>query len=219
MLYIVSTPIGNLGDITLRALETLKLVDVIAAEDTRHTGQLLKHFGISKPLTSFFAHNENVKSEYIVGLLKEGKKVALVSDAGTPGIADPGFPLIRAVKEAGLPITVIPGPCAAIAGLSLSGLPNHEFVFMGFLPVKPGQRKKKLEESRTIGKTTIFYESPHRIEKTLKEIVDTLGDMDVTIARELTKTFEEAYTMKASQWIKHISEKPLKGEIVMLLSF
>ncbi len=219
MLYIVSTPIGNLGDITLRALETLKLVDMIAAEDTRHTGQLLKHFGISKPLTSFFTHNEQSKTDYIVGLLKEGKKVALVSDAGTPGIADPGFPLIRAVKEAGLPICVIPGPCAAIAGLSLSGLPNHEFVFMGFLPVKSGQRKKKLEESKAIGKTTIFYESPHRIDKTLQEILDVLGDIDVTIARELTKTFEESRTMKASQWLITVDQKPLKGEIVLLLGY
>ncbi len=218
MLYIVSTPIGNLKDITLRALETLKEVDLVAAEDTRHTGQLLKHFDIQKPLTSFYAHNENVKSEYIVGLLKEGKKIALVSDAGTPGIADPGFALIRAVKEAGIPVTVIPGACALIAGLTLSGLPTHEFLFIGFLPVKSGARRKAIEAIPSKNCTVVMYESPHRVLKALEDMKEVLNDPLVSIARELTKTFEECVERRASEHLTHFAKHPPKGEFVLLIN-
>ena len=217
MLFIVSTPIGNLKDITLRAIETLKSVDLIAAEDTRHTKILLNHYEIQTPLTSYFEHNETNKADYLVGFLKEGKNVALVTDAGTPGISDPGYPLIRLAKENNIPITVIPGPTALIAALTLSGLPAHEFIFLGFLPVKSGGRRNKLEELKQETRTIIFYESPHRILKTLKDIEEVLDNPTIVVARELTKKFEEVKEGQAQEILEYFTKSAPRGEFVILI--
>lgn len=217
MLFIVSTPIGNLKDISFRAIEVLKNVDLIAAEDTRHTKNLLEHYGIDTPLTSYFEHNEIKKAEYLVGLIKEGKRVALVSDAGTPGISDPGYRIISLVRAEGLPLTVVPGPCALIAGLCLSGLPTDRFVFEGFLPVKPGARRKRLESLKDETRTIVIYESPHRITKTLRDIAETLDDPQVVLAREITKTFEEVKKARASELAELYSGTRAKGELVLIL--
>lgn len=218
MLYIVSTPIGNLKDITLRALETLKEADLIAAEDTRHTKILLDHYQIQTPLTSYFEHNQMKKSDFLLSKLKEGQKIALVTDAGTPGISDPGYPLIQLAQKNNIPVTVIPGATALIAALSLSGLPAHGFVFEGFLPVKSGARRNKLEEFKNETRTVIFYESPHRITKTLKDIEEVLGNPTVTLARELTKKFEEIKKARASQLLEEFSQSKPRGEFVLLLN-
>lgn len=217
MLYIVSTPIGNLQDITLRAIETLKSVDLIAAEDTRHTKILVNHYQIQTPLTSFFEHNQLKKGEYILGLLKEGKNIALVTDAGTPGISDPGFHLIRLARENDIPITAVPGATALIAALTLSGLPSHNFIFEGFLPVKPLARRKKLEEFKNEKRTVIFYESPYRVLKTLKDIEEVLDNPRVVCARELTKKFEEVRKETARELIAHFTRAKPKGEFVLLM--
>src|SRR5665213_3033588 len=190
MLYIVSTPIGNLKDITLRAIETLKSVDLIAAEDTRHTKILLDACQIEKPLTSFFEHNQIKKAEHLLSLLKAGKNIALVSDAGTPGISDPGFLMVRMAQENNIPITVIPGVSACISALTASGLPAHRFIFEGFLPPKSGARRNKLISLKEEKATVIFYESPHRLLKTLKDMQEVWDDPIVVVARELTKKFE-----------------------------
>jgi 16S rRNA (cytidine1402-2'-O)-methyltransferase len=216
MLYIVSTPIGNLKDITLRALETLKSVDLIAAEDTRHTQILLDAYQIQKPLTSFFEHNQTKKSAQLVGLLKAGKNIALVSDAGTPGISDPGYPLICLARENNIPITVIPGVSACISALTASGLPAHRFVFEGFLPPKSGARRNKLAALKGQKGTFIFYESPHRLLKTLKDMQEVLNDPVIIVARELTKKFEEIRKDKTSGLIQHFSLHSPKGEFVLL---
>ncbi|NCA93429.1 16S rRNA (cytidine(1402)-2'-O)-methyltransferase, partial [bacterium] len=191
MLYIVSTPIGNLKDITFRAVEALRSVDLIAAEDTRHTHILCQHYEITTPLTSYFEHNQVSKGAYILKQLQEGKNVALVTDAGTPGISDPGYQLIHEAKKNKIPITVIPGATALITALSYSGLPTDRFVFEGFLPVKTQGRRNKLEKFKTEDRTIIFYESPHRILKTLEDMKEVLNDPYVVVARELTKKFEE----------------------------
>ncbi len=217
MLYIVSTPIGNLKDITLRALEVLRSVDLIAAEDTRHTKILLNAYDITTPLTSFFEHNEDKKAAHIVDLLKEGKSVALVTDAGTPGISDPGFPLIRLAKEQNVPMTVIPGAAAFLVALSLSGLPSDRFSFKGFLPVKSGARRKVLSAITSDEGTTIFYESPYRVLKSLKDIEEVLGDPKIVVVRELTKKFEERLEAKASELFEHFSQKSPQGEFVFLI--
>jgi 16S rRNA (cytidine1402-2'-O)-methyltransferase len=217
MLYIVSTPIGHLKDITLRAVETLQAVDLIAAEDTRHTGIFLKHYGIKKPLTSYFDHNEKGKAVHLLGLLREGKNIALVSDAGTPGICDPGYRLIKLVRDQGIPMTVIPGVTAFTTALTLSGLPSDRFAFEGFVPVKPGARQKKFESIKGEERTVIFYESPRRLLRTLKDIETILGNPRVSIARELTKAFEEIQRASASEWAEMISRRPLKGECVLLI--
>lgn len=219
MLYIVATPIGNLQDITLRAIEVLKSVDLIAAEDTRHTKILCQEYGISAPLTSYFEHNEDAKARHILSLLKEGKNVALVSDAGTPGISDPGFRLVRLAKEHGIPVTPIPGACACIAALSLSALPTDRFTFWGFMPVKSGARRRRLEEAARIGGTVIFYESPHRIVKSLRDIEEVLGDPVVVVTREITKKFEERLEDKASVLAAHFTAHEPRGEFVLLLGF
>jgi len=216
MLYIVSTPIGNLKDITLRALETLKSVDLIAAEDTRHTKILLDAYQIQKPLTSFFEHNQIKKAEHLLGLLKEGRHIALVSDAGTPGISDPGFLMVRRAMENNIPITVIPGVSACISALTASGLPAHRFIFEGFLPPKSGARRNKLLALKGQESTIIFYESPHRLLKTLKDMQDVWGDPIIVVARELTKKFEEIRKDKASLLIAHFSQHAPKGEFVLL---
>ena len=216
MLYIVSTPIGNLKDITLRAIETLKAVDLIAAEDTRHTKILLDAYQIQKPLTSFFEHNQIKKAGHLLGLLKTGKNIALVSDAGTPGISDPGLVLVRLAQENNVPITVIPGVSACITALTASGLPAHRFVFEGFLPPKSGARRNKLISLKGQEATLIFYESPHRLLKTLKDMRDVWDDPFIVVARELTKKFEEIRKDKASLLIEHFSRQPPRGEFVLL---
>jgi 16S rRNA (cytidine1402-2'-O)-methyltransferase len=217
-LYIVSTPIGNMEDITLRALRILKEVDLIAAEDTRHTGLLLRHFGIRKPLTSYFEGNELRKKEFILSRLKQGDRIALVSDAGTPGISDPGFRLIQTVIKNQIPIVPIPGPSAVIAALSVSGLPTDAFLFKGFLPHKSKKRRDLLKQLEEVKETLIFYESPHRISQTLKDILDVLGDREIVLTRELTKIYEEILRGKVSEVQNQIGERKLKGEITLIVS-
>ena len=217
-LYIVSTPIGNREDITLRALHILKEVDLIAAEDTRHTILLLRHFGIQTPLTSYFEGNELKKKEFILSKLKQGHRVALVSDAGTPGISDPGFRLIQTAIENQIPIVPIPGPSAVIAALSVSGLPTDAFLFKGFLPHKSKKKKDFLQQLEGIRETLIFYESPHRLSETLNNIFDILGDREMVLTRELTKIYEEVIRGKVSEIQTQIGERKLKGEITLVIS-
>jgi 16S rRNA (cytidine1402-2'-O)-methyltransferase len=218
MLYIVSTPIGNREDITLRALRILKEVDLIAAEDTRHTSLLLRHFGIHTPLTSYFEGNEFKKKEFFLSKLKQGDQIALVSDAGTPGISDPGFRLIKTAIENEIPIVPIPGPSAVIAALSVSGLPTDSFLFKGFLPHKMKKRKDLLKELEDIRETLIFYESPHRISQTLKDIYEVLGKREIVLSRELTKIYEEVLRGKVTEIQSQIGVRKLKGEITLLVS-
>jgi 16S rRNA (cytidine1402-2'-O)-methyltransferase len=217
-LYIVSTPIGNLEDITLRALRILKEVDLIAAEDTRHTSLLLRHFGIQTPLTSYFEGNELKKKEFILSKLRQGNQIALVSDAGTPGISDPGFRLIQTAIESQIPIVPIPGPSAVITALSVAGLPTDAFLFKGFLPHKSKKRRDLLKELGEIRETLIFYESPHRIFEALKDILETLGDREIVLTRELTKKFEEVIRGKVSDIQSQIVGRKLKGEITLVIS-
>ena len=217
-LYLVATPIGNLEDITLRALRTLRECDVVAAEDTRRTGQLLNYFGISRPLLSHFRFNEAKRSEEILERLKRGEKVALVTDAGTPGISDPGERVVSAAIAAGFRVESVPGPCALIAALTASGLPTDEFHFVGFLPVKSGQRRKKLEALRDRAPgTLIFYESPYRIEKFLGELSELFPDATVVLARELTKKFEELLRGTPAKLLEIAQKRSLKGEFVVLV--
>src|SRR5258706_4976892 len=190
-LYLVATPIGNLEDMTLRALRTLRECDVVAAEDTRHSGQLLKHFGISKPLLSYFQFNEAKRSEEILQRLARGEKVALITDAGTPGISDPGERVVKAALAAGFRVEPVPGPCALVAALTASGLATDEFHFIGFLPHKSGQRRRQLEALKPFAGTLVLYESPYRIGKLLGELSEVFPDRPVVLARELTKKFEE----------------------------
>src|ERR1041385_7773857 len=185
-LYLVATPIGNLEDITLRALRVLRECDIVAAEDTRRTGQLLRHFEISKPLLSYFQFNEARRSEEILERLGRGEKVALVTDAGSPGISDPGERVVRAAIAAGLRVESVPGPSALVAALTASGLPTDEFHFVGFLPHKSGQRRRALESLRGVGGTLVFYESPYRVEKFLGELQEIFPERQVVLARELT---------------------------------
>lgn len=217
-LYIVSTPIGNLEDITLRALRILKEVDLIAAEDTRHTGILLKHFGIRKPLTSYFEGNELKKKELILSRLKQGDQIALVSDAGTPGISDPGFRLICLAIENQIQVIPIPGPSAVITALSIAGLPTDSFFFKGFLPHKSKKRRELFQQFEEVRETLIFYESPHRISETLQDILDIFGDREMVLTRELTKIYEEVLRGKAGEILSQIGEKKLKGEITLVIS-
>ncbi len=217
MLYIVSTPIGNLSDITFRAIEVLKSADLIACEDTRHTKILLDHYSIKTPTTSFFQHNRFTKGEYLLKLLKEGKKVALVSDAGTPGILDPGYNLINLAIANSIPMTLIPGPTALINGLVLSGKPAHKFIFEGFLPNKPISRRNRLKELAKLDYTIIFYESCHRILDTLSAIQEIFPDKEVAICRELTKKFEEIIRAKPETIIEHLKSHSYKGEFVVVI--
>jgi len=217
MLYIVSTPIGNLKDITLRALEVLKSVDLIACEDTRHTKILLDHYGIKKPTTSFFQHNRFVKAEYLLGLLKEGKDIALVSDAGTPGILDPGYNLINTAIKNNISITTIPGPTALIDALVLSGKPAHEFFFAGFLPNRTQARKNRLKELAALKYTIVLYESCHRILSTLADIEEVFGEKEIVVLRELTKKFEEVKRGSAKTILEAIKLQKPRGEFVVVL--
>jgi 16S rRNA (cytidine1402-2'-O)-methyltransferase len=216
-LYLVATPIGNLEDITLRALRTLKECDAVAAEDTRHSGQLLKHFGISKPLLSCFQFNEARRSEEILERLKRGEKIALVTDAGSPGISDPGERVVRAARGAGLRVECVPGPCALVAALTASGLPTDEFHFVGFLPHKSGQRRRQLESLKAVTGTLVLYESPYRIEKLLTELNDIYPAHTVVLARELTKKFEEVLRGKPAELLEVLKKRSLKGEFVVLV--
>ncbi len=216
-LYLVATPIGNLEDITLRALRTLKECDVVAAEDTRRTGQLLKHFGIAKPLLSYFQFNEARRSEEIIARLQRGEKVALVTDAGSPGISDPGERVVRAAIAAGLRVEAVPGPSALVAALTASGLPTDEFHFLGFLPHKSGPRRRELERLKAIGGTLVLYESPYRIAKLLTELSEVFPARQVVLARELTKRFEEYLRGTPAELLKTLKSRSLKGEFVVLI--
>lgn len=215
-LYIVPTPIGNLEDITLRALKVLGNVDMVAAEDTRTTKFLLDHYNIQKPLLSFFSHNEQIRVPQILDRLKEGNSVALVSDAGTPGISDPAHSIIAAAIEHHIPIVPLPGATAFIPALIASGLQTHSFVFEGFLPHKKG-RRTILEQLKNEERTIVLYESPHRIIKTLEDILEHLGDRNVVVARELTKKFEEILRDKVTNIIQEFSRRTVKGEFVLVI--
>ena len=215
-LFVVSTPIGNLKDMTLRAIETLKQADLIAAEDTRHTKILTSHYDIRTPLTSYFEYNKIKKADSLIRSLKEGKNVALVSDAGTPGISDPGFVIIRRALEEGITVTPIPGPAAFLTALSVSGLPTNKFVFEGFLSNKSSQRRKRLKELSKEERTVIIYESPHRLLKALQDMLEILGDVDIVCARELTKKFEEVRREKVSESITHFSNTKILGEFIII---
>jgi 16S rRNA (cytidine1402-2'-O)-methyltransferase len=216
-LYLVATPIGNLEDITLRALRMLRECDVIAAEDTRHTGRLLSHFEIRKPLISCFQHNEARRSAEIVDRLGRNETVALVSDAGTPGISDPGERVVREVLAAGFRVESVPGPCAFVAAITASGLPSDEFHFVGFLPQKSGQRRRRLEALRTVPGTWVFYESPYRIEKLLLELAEIYPAAEVVVGRELTKRFEEFLRGTPAEILAAAAGRTLKGEFVVLV--
>jgi 16S rRNA (cytidine1402-2'-O)-methyltransferase len=215
--FIVSTPIGNLKDITLRAIEVLKTVDMIACEDTRVTSRLLRRYSINKRLISYFEHNKLKKASEIIKLLKEGQSVALVTDAGTPGICDPGYYIIKLVLKEDIPMTVIPGPSALIAALVLSGKPPDRFIFEGYLPRKQAMRKRRLEELASEERTIIFYESPHRIKKTLEDIKEIFGNREICITRELTKRFEEVIKDTAEGLLGHFKEKKPRGEFVLII--
>ncbi len=217
-LYIIATPIGNLEDITLRALRILREVDLIAAEDTRHSRKLLSHFGISKPLTSYFDHNKNIKGALILEKLREGMSVALISDAGTPSISDPGYQLIRDAWSSGVNVVPIPGPCAAVAALSASGLPVDSFVFEGFLPNRSGKRREKLLRLKDEARVLIFYEAPVRILATLLDVLEILGDRDAVLAREVTKIHEEFLRGKVSEILDTMEARMIKGEIVLMIA-
>lgn len=216
-LFIVSTPIGNLKDITFRAIETLKSAGLIACEDTRHTKKLLSHYGINTPTTSYFEYNKIQKGEYLLKLLQEGKDIALVSDSGTPGISDPGFNIIRLAIENNILLTIIPGPSAIIAGLILSGMPTDSFVFEGFLSQKPGKRCNELEALCREKRTIVIYESPHRLLKTLKDVLDIMGDREIAICREITKVFEEAIRLKVSEAVEHFTKTEPRGEFIIVI--
>ena len=216
-LYLVATPIGNLEDITLRALRILREADIIAAEDTRQTLKLLNHFGIRNTLVSYYEHNKAEKGNYLISRLLEGKNVALVSDAGTPGISDPGEDLVRLAVNKGIPVTMVPGPAAVIAGVVLSGLPSGRFVFEGFLPMNKRVRRERLGSISRETRTMVFYEAPHKLIHTLKDLRDLLGNRRIAIARELTKKFEEVWRTTLDEAIARYGNEPPKGEFVIIL--
>jgi len=218
MLYVIATPIGNLGDITLRAIEALKSADVVAAEDTRRSGMLLKHFGIKKPFISYLEHNEAARTIELVERLGRGENVALITDAGTPGLSDPGLRLIRECIKRELPFTIIPGPSSILMALLGSGFSTDKFCFRGFLPVKSGQRERELRAAAERDETAIFFESPYRLTKTLATCIDVMPDQQLCIARELTKKFEEFRRGVASELLEHYQSHPPKGEIVLVIS-
>ncbi len=216
-LYLVATPIGNLEDITLRAIRVLRECDVIAAEDTRHTGGLLKHLSLHKPMISYHAHNEARRTQEIVERLGRGEKIALVTDAGSPGISDPGERVVKAALAAGFKVEPVPGACALIAALTASGLATDEFHFIGFLPHKSGQRRNELEWLKGMTGTLVLYESPFRVEKLLGELTEVMPDRPVVLARELTKKFEEFLRGMPAELIIQLQNRSLKGEFVVLI--
>jgi 16S rRNA (cytidine1402-2'-O)-methyltransferase len=217
-LYIVATPIGNLEDITFRAVRILKEVDLVAAEDTRHSRKLLSHLGISRPLTSYFDHNKDFKGPYLLEKLIEGLSVALISDAGTPCISDPGFQLVRDAVESGIEVVPIPGPSAFVAALSASGLQTDSFVFEGFLPSRHGKRRDKLVALKEEHRVIIFYESPRRLYASLSDMLEILGDRKAVIAREITKVYEEFIRGFLSEIISELGNGNVKGEVLILIS-
>lgn len=218
ILYIVATPIGNLEDITLRALRVLKEVDFIAAEDTRHSLKLLNHYDIEKPLLSYWSEREKVRSEEIINLIKAGKTVALISDAGTPGISDPGAVLIRRAIEEGITIVPVPGPSALIAALSVSGLPTEEFSFFGFLPPKKSERLRKLEELKFEKRTLVFYEAPHRLLETVEDFIEVFGgERRVALFKELTKIHEQVMRGSLQEVYSRLSGSVIAGEYVIVI--
>ena len=216
MLYIVSTPIGNLEDITFRAVRTLKEADLIAAEDTRHSQILLKKYEITTHATSFHSYSDTRKLEYIVDELKAGKNVALISDAGTPGISDPAYALVRRAIEEGIKVVPIPGASSLLTALVASGMPMDKFLYLGFLPLKKG-RQTLLKSLENEERTLVIFESPHRIERTLKDLLQYLGDREIAVCRELTKVFEEIIRENISETIKHFEQKKPKGEFVLVV--
>jgi 16S rRNA (cytidine1402-2'-O)-methyltransferase len=216
-LYLVATPIGNLEDITLRALRTLKECDMVAAEDTRRTGALLKHFGISKPMLSYFQFNEAKRGVELLERLRRGEKIALVTDAGSPGISDPGERVVRAARAAGLRVESVPGPCALVSALTASGLPAEEFHFVGFLGHKSGQRRRQLQALKGVAGTLILYESPYRMEKLLGELNEVFPGRQVVLARELTKKFEEYLRGTPAELLELFGKRSPRGEFVVLV--
>ncbi len=217
MLYIVSTPIGNLGDMSFRAIETLKMVDIVLSEDTRKTGVLLKHFEINKPQISFREDNEARALPKIMGLLRAGKQIALVSDAGTPAVSDPGFTLVRQALQDQIEITAIPGPTALVAALVLSGLPVHSFTFRGFPPRKTGARKRWLEIDVNSPHTLIFYESPYRLKAFLADVLEVFGDRPAAIANDLTKKFETMYRGSLAELGEKFQSEAILGEYCVVI--
>ena len=217
-LHIVATPIGNLEDITYRAVRILGEVDIIACEDTRQTRKLLERYGISKPLVSYHEHNEAARSEELLGDLLAGKSIALVSDAGTPLIADPGYRLVERAREQGVAVSPIPGPSALLAALSASGLPTDSFHFSGFLPYKKGRRRRLLEQLKSLASTLVFYETPHRILETLEDVAEVLGPRQVVLAREITKLHEEFLRGTAAELRDALRTRPsIKGEFTLMI--
>lgn len=217
VLYIVSTPIGNLEDITLRALRILKEVDLIAAEDTRHSLKLLNHYGIKKPLISYWGENEKIRSEEVLKKLNSGLKAALISDAGTPGISDPGNVLIRKAVEEGIKVIPVPGPAAFVAALSLSGFSTDKFIYAGFLPSKPSQRNKALKELSLERMTVVFYEAPHRIMQTMSDISDVFGERKAVVVKEMTKIHEEVARGGISEILQLLKGTKIAGEYVVVV--
>ncbi len=217
ILYLVATPIGNLGDMTFRAVKVLKEADIIAAEDTRQTQKLLNHFEILRPVTSYYQHNSAEKGDYLTKCLLKGKTVALVSDAGTPGISDPGEGLVRLAIDNGITVSIIPGAAAAIAGLVISGMPAGRFVFEGFLPVKNRIRKERLESLKTEDRTIIFYEAPHKLLNTLKDLVQYFGNRKISLAREITKIYEEVVRCTLIEAVEKYTLQPPRGEFVLVV--
>ena len=217
-LYLVATPIGNLDDITIRAIETLKQVDLVAAEDTRVTGRLLKHYAIVKPLMSFFEHNQERATEKIIQSLQGGHSVALVTTAGTPGIADPGYTVVRRAIEEALPVTMIPGASAGIMALVLSGLPVHSYTFRGFTPRKPGARRHFYEADAASPYTLIYYESPHRLPASLRDALAVFGDRQAALANDLTKLYEEVVRGTLSELAAHVENRGARGEYILVVA-
>ncbi|MGE0884512.1 MAG: 16S rRNA (cytidine(1402)-2'-O)-methyltransferase [Blastocatellales bacterium] len=217
-LYLVSTPIGNLEDITLRAISVMKSVDLIACEDTRHTRRLLDHFGINKPTVSYHEHNEQARAEELVQQMVGGKSIAIVTDAGTPGISDPAYRIVTAAIENGIKVVPVPGAVALIAGLTASGLPTDSFLFAGFLPNKKMARQARLEELKSERATLVFYEAPHRVRETLADALEILGDRQASLARELTKLHEQFIRGKLSEIIAHFDSHEPRGEMTLVIA-
>jgi len=216
-LYVVATPIGNLEDITLRALRILREVNLIAAEDTRRTRTLLAHYGIPTPTTSYFEHNKLKKGDSLLKTLRDGQSIALVTDAGTPGLSDPGFHLAMLASSAGIPVVAVPGASALTAALSASGIPADRFVFEGFLPIKAGRRLAQLRSLKALGRTVVLYESPHRLLKTLSAIHEVYGPIEIVICRELTKKFEEVRRGTPAQLLAHYEAQGVRGEFTLII--
>jgi 16S rRNA (cytidine1402-2'-O)-methyltransferase len=218
ILYIVATPIGNLEDFTFRALRVLKEADLIAAEDTRHSRKLLDHYGVKTPLTSYHEHNERSKAQHLITRLQRGENIALISDAGTPALSDPGQRLVQECIRADITVSPVPGPSSLLAALTTSGLPMDRFVFEGFLPAKTGERREKLHALRSQTRTVVIYEAPHRLMQTLEDIREALGERQIVIAREMTKMHEEFARGTAAALLERFREREVRGELTIVIS-